>query len=201
MIPDRQRLLERLVREISRCEAQAIEHAMRIEKLIGFVAPVFALRDVSRHAAAMRVRFDSIVSAYELQPAPSRFNATLSTLRGLVAERVTEPERAYRTCLLDLRHGVDVVKLSREVSRTEELFGLIRWCDDWLGARRTLVARVEAQLPWFLEEEPAVSDYEVIVEPAEADGTTIALPVFRHEQDDGIARTSTGDAANVNQTP
>jgi hypothetical protein len=32
------------------------------------------------------------------------------------------------------------------------LFGLIRWCDDWLGARRTLVARVEAQLSWFADQ-------------------------------------------------
>jgi hypothetical protein len=63
-----------------------------------------------------------------------------------------DPERAYRGALLDLRHGVDVVRVLRDVARLEELFALIRWCDDWLAARRTLVARVEAQLAWFAEQ-------------------------------------------------
>ena len=56
--------------------------------------------------------------------------------------------------LLDLRHGIDVVRVLREVARLDELFGLIRWCDDWLPARRALVARVEAQLAWFAGQPP-----------------------------------------------
>ena len=62
----------------------------------------------------------------------------------------------FRGALLDLRHGIDVVRVLREVSRLEELFAVIRWCDDWLPARRTLVARVEAQLGWFAEQPAAV---------------------------------------------
>ena len=45
-----------------------------------------------------------------------------------------------------------VMRVLRDVARLEELFALIRWCDDWLAARRTLVARVEAQLAWFAEQ-------------------------------------------------
>ncbi|HSN25392.1 MAG TPA: hypothetical protein VLT45_03880 [Kofleriaceae bacterium] len=73
-------------------------------------------------------------------------------MRQLVTDRIQDPERAYRGALLDLRHGLDVVRVLRDVARLEELFALIRWCDDYLAARRTLVARVEAQLAWFAEQ-------------------------------------------------
>lgn len=182
ILPERRRLLDRLIREIARGEVQAAEHAAREEKLIGAVAPVHALREVANHAAAMRERFGTLVRGYDLSIGRSSIGATLSSLRGLVTDRIADPERTYRTCLLDLRHGIDVVKLAREVARTEELFGIIRWCDDWLGARRTLVARVEAQLVWFVDEAgvaigipPApTSDEESIAEPP--GGTTIAPP-------------------------
>jgi hypothetical protein len=162
--PERLRLLDRLIREIDRSEAQAVDHAARMEKLIGLAAgPVVALTEVAQHAQSLRPRFETIVAAYELHMGRSGgIAATLSSLRGLVTDRIVDAERAYRTCLLDLRHGIDVVKLAREVARNEELFGIIRWCDDWLGARRTLVARVEAQLVWFVE------DAGVVIEPRAA---------------------------------
>ncbi len=191
MMPERRRLLDRLIREIGRAEAQAADHVAREEKRIGQVPPVFVLRDVARHANAMRVRFERIVAGHELETVRPGLGATLSTLRDLVTDRVTDPERVYRTCLLDLRHGLDVVRLTREVAHAEELFGIIRWCDDWLGARRTLVARVEAQLAWFAEEagvaldnSPAPSESEPEIEEPAPAGTMIALPMIRHEQDD-----------------
>lgn len=187
MMPERRRLLDRLIREIHRGEVQAIEHAARMEKEIGAVAPVLALREISTNAAIMRERFDNIVRGYDLQTGRT-IGTTLSSLRGLVTDRIVDPERAYRTCLLNLRHGIDVVKLTREVARSEELFGIIRWCDDYRGARRTLVARVEAQLVWFVEEAgiallPPSAIEPLVVEP-EASGTPIAVTEVRHEQED-----------------
>lgn len=150
---DNRRLLEKLVREIARAEAQATEHGARELKRIGEVPPVIALREIAEHAYAMRPRFDDVLDGYDIHVTKGSFGATLATLRNLVAERVVDPERAYRTALLDLRHGMDVVKLMRVVSRNDELFGLIRWCDDWLGARRMLVAHAEAELVWFADQE------------------------------------------------
>jgi hypothetical protein len=193
MVPERRRLLDRLVREIGRTEAHAADHAVREEKRIGGVAPpVLALREISKHATTMRVRFEIMIDAHDLHPTGrAGLAATLSTLRDFVADRVIDAERAYRTCLLDLRHGIDVVRLTREVARTEELFGIIRWCDDWLSARRTLVARVEAQLAWFAAQHgTAFGDESPASEPAapiEDDlprGTMVAIPLVRHEQDD-----------------
>ena len=50
------------------------------------------------------------------------------------------------------------MKLLGDLARRDMLFGLIRWSDDWLGARRTLVARAEAQLAWFAEQEAIMAD-------------------------------------------
>jgi hypothetical protein len=154
------RLLDKLIREISRAETQATEHAPREAKRIGDVPPVLALRDVATHAAVMRSRFVEMLSAHEIRLGRTGIGATLATLRHLVVDRVTDAERSFRTALLDLRHGVELVKLLREIARREVLFGVIRWCDDWLGARRTLVARVEAQLEWFPEQALMPSPHE-----------------------------------------
>ena len=149
---DRRRLLDKLLRELVRSEAQAVEHAPREARRIGETAPVQALRDVAAHALAMRPRFDQVLDGHALHAARGGIGATLATLRQLVTERIHDSERAYRAALLDLRHGVDVVRVVREIARLEELFALIRWCDDWLATRRTLVARVEAQLAWFADQ-------------------------------------------------
>ena len=169
--PESRRLLEKLIREILRVEAQTIDQPVREAKRIGSEAPpVLALREVATHATAMRARFVDVLHRNEIPFHKGSLGATLATLRHFVVDRVIDAERSFRTALLDLRHGTDVVKLLREVSRRGELFGVIRWCDDWLGARRTLVARVEAQLAWFAEQEtlatraPPIS-VEVLPEP------------------------------------
>lgn len=152
MHSDRRRLLDKLLRELVRSEAQASEHVTREARRIGDTPPVAALRDVATHAIEMRPRFDQLLDGHSLVSAKSGIAATLSSLRHLVTDRMQDPERAYRGALLDMRHGLDVVRVLRDVARLEELFALIRWCDDWLAARRTLVARVEAQLAWFAEQ-------------------------------------------------
>ena len=152
---ENRRLLEKLIRETARAEAQALEHPARESKRIGSTPPVQALEAVAEHATMMQARFTSLLEGHELEVHLQRMGlgSTLATLRHLVVDRVIDAERSYRSALLDLRHGIEVVKLLREITRREMFFGLIRWCDDWLGARRTLVARVEAQLGWFAEHE------------------------------------------------
>src|SRR5205807_9737509 len=106
---------------------------------------------VAMHAVQLRL---SPRQAHEAHGGVGRDSivTTLPTLRHRVADPMLDAARAFRAALLDLRHGVDVVRVLREAARLEELFAVIRWCDDWLGARRTLVARVEAQLAWFAEQ-------------------------------------------------
>jgi hypothetical protein len=151
----RERLLHKLLREVTRSESQAVDHAAAESRRIGDAPPAIALREVAAHVLAMKPRLVEMSSAHGLELHRSAFGSRLSTLRQLVADRVSpalaDAEHAYRTAILDLRHGIDVVRVLREVSRRHELFGLIRWSDDWLRARRTLVAGVEARLVWFAD--------------------------------------------------
>jgi hypothetical protein len=146
---DRRRLVDKLVRELVRAEAQALEHPLRESRRIGESPPVTALREVAGHALAMKPRLAQALEGHDLVSSRRGISTTLSTLRQLVTDRIHDSERAYRTSLLDLRHCIEVVRVLRDVARLEQLFAVIRWCDDWLPARRTLVARVEAQLAWF----------------------------------------------------
>jgi hypothetical protein len=152
---DRRRLLDKLLRELMRAEAQALDHAPREARRIGEAPPVIALRDVAVHALAMRPRLQLALEGHDLAGGRGGISATLSTLRQIVTDRMHDAERAFRGALIDLRHGVDVVRVLREVARLEGYFALIRWCDDWLAARRTLVSRVAAQLVWFAEQPSA----------------------------------------------
>jgi hypothetical protein len=150
MLPtERRRLVEKLVRELIRTEQHTIEHVPLEARRFGDSPPTQALRDVAQHARTMRDRLDEMLDAHELGSARGRLGAALASLRMRVVDRCIAGEHAYRTALQELRHAVDVVVLLRQAARVELLFGLIRWCDDWLGARRTLVSRVEAQLGWF----------------------------------------------------
>lgn len=174
---ENRRLLQKLVRETARSEAQAVDHPVREGKRIGPMPPVLALQAVADHATQMQERFAAMLDAHDLGPTLPRggLSAALVSLRHLVVDRVVDPERAYRTALLDLRHGLEVVKLLRELARREMLFGLIRWADDWLGARRTHVARAEAQLGWFAEQEAMLADL-ASVEDLEDDFEPSAIP-------------------------
>ncbi|HVK84103.1 MAG TPA: hypothetical protein VM513_08345 [Kofleriaceae bacterium] len=155
--PEHRRLLDKLTREVLRVEGQVVDQPGREARRLGDVPPVAALRDIASHAAAMRSRFEAMVAGYGL--VLHRFGVgALTTLRYIVLDRVVDAERSYRTALAELRHGIEVVKVLRDAARRDELFGMIRWCDDWSNARRTLVARAEAQLAWFstAEEAPTV---------------------------------------------
>jgi hypothetical protein len=184
------RLLDKLVRELARSETQAIEHAAREARRIGDLPPVVALRAVAAHATAMRPRFVAMIGAHDLEIRRQGIASTLSALRHLV---VGDPARAFRSALLDLRHGIDLVRLLRETARADLLFGVIRWSDDWLGARRTLVARVEAQLAWYAERETIESTPHV----GEEDPWHVARTTEdRHDQERCTAGTSTGEPAD-----
>lgn len=198
------RLLDKLVREIVRCEAHALDHAPREERRIGQAPPVLVLRAIGDHAQAMRPRLQLALEAYALDATP-RFGSRMTTLRARVVDRMIDAERAFRGALLDLRHGVDVVRVLRDVARREIMFSLIRWCDDWLAARRTLVARVEAQLGWFAETGHAVPAAIEAAPPAQAcelappPGDVVEIPSAivlahrSHHPESGTARESVAD--------
>lgn len=148
---DHRRLLTKLVRELIRAEARAIEHAEREERRTGNAPPVIALQDVARHAVALRPRLDRALEAHGIEGSTTVHSATWAAVQWIAIDRVYGSERAYRAALLDLRHAVEVARVLREAARFEELFAVIRWCDDWLAERRMLVAHVESHLAWYAQ--------------------------------------------------
>ena len=156
--PERRRYLGRIVREVWRAEVVMIEHAAREARRLGEDAPpAIALCAIAEHAAAMQPRFTTVITGHELPLVRSGLGASLAMLRDRIVDRIVQGERAYRIAMLDLRHGLDIVKLLREATRNDRLLGVIRWCDDWMSARRPLVARAERELAWF-SEAPAHAD-------------------------------------------
>ncbi len=140
------RLLDKIVREVTRAELLAGEHGTRAVRRFGASAVAEALRDVASHANVERGRLIAMLHAHGVLLQRSTIQATLASLRTRVIDRGLDPAYALRAALLDLQHGIEAVQLLRQLARRDELFGLIRWCDDWLTARRTLVASVEAQV-------------------------------------------------------
>lgn len=156
---EHRRLLDKLLRELVRAEERATEHALREAQRNGEIEPVIALRRVAEHVAVARPRLEHALLAQGLPGIATRLPTSWSNVRWLAIDRMfgtsrhsatpTGADRAYRSALLDLRHAIDVARVLREAARLDELFALIRWCDDWLATRRALVADVEAQLRWF----------------------------------------------------
>jgi hypothetical protein len=158
--PEQRRFLSRLLREVMRTEQQAVDHAAREARRLGETAPpASALHAVAAHASEMQQRFAAILAGHGLAAARGGLGAALATLRDLVVDGVIDAERAYRIAVFDLRRGIDLVKLLREVARTEALFGVIRWCDDWLGARRMLVSHAEHAVSWFATADASSHDH------------------------------------------
>lgn len=167
--PERRHFLGRIIREVSRAELMAAEHALREERRLGRDSPpASALRAVASHAGEMRPRFTALVAGYGLPPPRGGLGAALATLRDRVVDRIVQDERAYRIAVLDLRNGLDVVKLLREATRGDQLLGLIRWCDDWLSARRPLISQAERALAWF-SATPALTDEDPPAGPQPSD--------------------------------
>jgi len=160
---ERRRLLRKLAGDALRSEQRALEHPQREARRLAVTGaapghdvdasatppPLAALRDVAEHARAMQPRFHAALTGHDLALPADRLATRLGGLRHRLAVRSLDPTRAYRGALLELRQGIDVASVLRDLARELALFAVIRWCDDWLGVRCTLVARAEAQLTWF----------------------------------------------------
>jgi hypothetical protein len=151
--PERRRVTHKLVRELVRAEDRACEHAERMSEQSPDSPPTKALRAIEGHVESMRGRLYYVSSGYGVSLARARIRSTLSQLRNRVVENLKDTARAYRFVIDDLREGLTLVQSLRGMSRADRLIGIVRWCDDWLDARRTLVLRAEAQLLWFEERE------------------------------------------------
>ncbi len=61
----------------------------------------------------------------------------ISLARYLVVDHLIDAERSYRATLLGLRHGLDVIRLLREVAERDGDRALALWCEDTLVERES----------------------------------------------------------------
>lgn len=145
-------------------------HPRREARRLGDISPAHALLAISAHAEALRPQFEALM--HKRQPAGLEIGRMVgqlfSTLRHLIADRVIDVERSYRGTLLGLRHGIDIVRLLREVALREHDTHLVRFCDEFLLDRLALIEGAEQALAWFAEQPTKAirSGMRLALEPA-----------------------------------
>jgi hypothetical protein len=144
-------LLATLWEEFNQTERSAKRHPAREAERLEGTAPAFALRAVSEHAARVLGELDTMAWVENLSSGRvgRAVGELFSNARELVSDRMMDAERSYRASLLGMRHGVDIVKLVREVARTSGRLELDEYCTKWLAERQPLIAAVEHAMAWF----------------------------------------------------
>ena len=149
---DQQRtLLRGLMREFMRTERAAIRQPRRDARRFGNAPPAQALRAVAEHAEKNLATLREVARRNDLAPGPVLVVAgsLLAMARHRLADRLVDTERSYRDTLLDLRHGLDVMKLMRKIADASGMVELGGFCTSWLEQREPLVERVEGAMGWF----------------------------------------------------
>ena len=114
--------------------------------------PASAMRAVSAHADETLdalARFDGAKRTRDGVLLWSALGFVAGAVRDAVRDRLEDVPHAYRRALLELRRGLDLVRLLRASAREEGDLELVDFCDRWLGVRLRLVAGVEAELEWL----------------------------------------------------
>jgi hypothetical protein len=144
-------LLRGLMMELMRGERAAIRQPRRDAQRFGKAPPAQALRAVAEHAEKNLPTLREVALRHDL--APGRLmviaGSLLAMARHRISDRIVETERSYRDTLLDLRHGLDVMKLLRRIADASGLVELGGFCTSWLEEREPLVERVEGAMSWF----------------------------------------------------
>lgn len=149
-----QKLRAKLCRELAQSERSADVHTRREGRRLGDVPPARALLAVGEHARAQRPRFEGLACSQQSEPARDLARTVgelFSTVRDLAFDRMIDAERSYRGTLLGFRHGIDTVRLLRDVGVRLGDNDLVLFCEQWLPARLDLVHAAERELGWFAD--------------------------------------------------
>jgi hypothetical protein len=147
------RMLRGLCREVVQSETAVRLHCRREAERLTELPPAVPLRACAEHA-------EKALKSMPGQGAPEQLpmsvvgtlsGTVVSTMQSAVVYRLISSERAYRTTLLTLREGIDLVRLLRELARLLQEQALVAWCGDWLKARTPLVVDAEDALEWFAQ--------------------------------------------------
>jgi hypothetical protein len=144
-----------LVQELRLAERAISGLVPLMTKRLGDVPPALSLDAVGNHATMALAELVPLIKRYErwvdddggAALAPVSMFATIHDY--FVAEAPTTSERAYRSLLVRLRQGLDLVEVTAAVADPHDP-ELARWCEQWLAGRRPLVMAVADELGWFV---------------------------------------------------
>jgi hypothetical protein len=146
-------LARSLTHEIFQTERSASRQPRVEAQRLGDAPPARAMLAVAEHADEALATLQPLIEGYELLPHDQpgmAIGASFSTMRAGLADFFVDLERNYRGTLLGMRHGVDVVRLYRDVvGQKAEWQPIFAFCNKWLERRVPLVEACAEQLSWF----------------------------------------------------
>ncbi len=146
-------LRDTLSRELAQAEHDARMHTRREAGRLGDVPPARALLAIADHADEVEVGIEKLSG--QRQHVTARFAHAVamafSTARHYIVDRLIRTERSYRMTLLGLKHGLDTLRMLREVAAANHDVKLLKFCDQILVERLCLIEDAEHALAWFAE--------------------------------------------------
>ena len=168
---DLHKLCTKLCRELAQSEHSATVHTRREARRLGDIWPAHALLAIGEHAEQLKPRFEGLLAKRRIKgdTIGRSVGQVFSTLRHAIGDRLIDVERSYRGTLLGIRHGIDTVRLLREVAVREQDVHLMKFCDEFLLERVALIERGEQALAWFADQPARAirSGLRLALQPAE----------------------------------
>jgi hypothetical protein len=144
-------LLCSVVAELFQSERSASRHPLVEAERIGDTPPALPMQLVAAHATRALSELEVLSQDRDLEVGTGMraLGRALSAMRNRVADLGLRREQSYRFTMLGIRHGIDTVRLLREIALERDDPELVRWSEQWLEERLQLIGETEAQLRWF----------------------------------------------------
>jgi hypothetical protein len=149
-----ERSLLSLARAAFKTERTAMRHCQREADRIRHTAPVGTLLAIAQHAQASLGLLPSVmerdgltIGLHDGHDEPNVFAELREALSGLWLEGA----RAFRAMLLNLRHGIELMRNVAASASASRRLALAGFCEAWIATRTSLLAQAESELLWLLE--------------------------------------------------
>jgi len=145
--------LEATLLELFQAERSAARHPLIESERLAATPPGGTMEEISLHADS---QLDELTELARLRgiahsPAAQALGRAFSVLRDNLTDLTTTTEQSYRLTMLGVRHGIDLVRVLRELANAAEDTALRTWSEKWLLRRVELIERAEMELRWFVE--------------------------------------------------
>jgi hypothetical protein len=157
-------LLEATLRELFQAERSATRHPRVEASRLGTTPPGDVMEEIAVHADGQLEKLDELAMARGMTPAAAAktIGSAFSVIRDNFTDLTTTTEQSYRLTMLGVRHGIDLVRILRELAVRANDESLKQWSEAWLLRRLELAENAETQLAWF------VANPERALEPVRA---------------------------------